>query len=453
MNETAKISQFDRMTKTPMYRLLISLSIPTVITMLITSIYNMADAAFVGRLGTSASGAVGVVFGFMSILQAIGFFWGQGCGSILARELGARKNEDASRTASTGFFLALGTAILVAGISLVYLKPLARLLGSTETIAPYAECYLFYILISAPFIVASFTLNNILRYEGKAALGAIAMMTGSILNIIGDPILMFGFNMGIAGAGISTAVSQVIGFSILLSMFFRSKTQTTISIKLFTIDIKKIFNIMGTGLPSLLRQCLGGLSIMVLNFLAGPYGDAAISAMSIVSKINFFVFSVGLGIGQGFQPISSFNFGAKKYKRVREAFRATFILAEALIVLLSTVVLIFPSEMIRVFRDDPAVVEIGTRALILQVITLMFLPYCMVSEMFLQTTGEKAAASFLSSVRSGLFFIPILIIAANIRGLAGIQEAQPLAYVLSIIPTWILVSRYMKKLPRTDEDS
>ncbi len=451
MAKDIQLTQYDKMTKTPIKKLLVSLSIPTVITMLITSAYNMADTAFVGKLGTSASGAVGVVFGFMSVLQAIGFFYGQGSGSILSRELGAKRIKEASVIASTGLFLSLGTSALVAIICGINIEPLIRILGSTETIATYSKTYISYILIAAPFIVSSFTMNNILRYEGKAALGAVAMMTGAILNIIGDPILMFGFNMGIAGAGLSTAISQIISFCILLSMFLRKKTQTTLSIKLVTFDMWKIGNIMGTGLPSLLRQSLGGLSVVILNFLAKPYGDAAISAMSIVSRISFFVFSIGLGIGQGFQPISSFNYGAKKYKRVREAYKITNYYAGILIGVLSLIVLVFSSDLIKVFRDDPAVIEIGTRALRLHICTLIFLPYCMVSEMFLQTTGKKAAASFLSSARSGLFFIPILIIAAKLRGLAGIQEAQPIAYVVSVLPTYILISRFMKNLPKEDE--
>lgn len=445
-----EVSQYDKMTKTPIKKLLLKLSVPTVVTMLITSAYNMADTAFVGKLGTSASGAVGVVFGFMSILQAIGFFYGQGSGAILARELGAKRKEDASATASTGFFFALFTSTLVAILCAIFIEPVISFLGSTPTIAPYSKTYIRFILLAAPLIVPSFTMNNILRYEGKAALGAVAMMTGAILNIIGDPIFMFVFDMGIAGAGLSTALAQMVSFLILLSMFIRKKTQTRLSIRLISWDIKKIGNIMGTGLPSLLRQCLGGLGVVALNFVSKPYGDAAIAAMSIVSRISFFVFSIGLGIGQGFQPISSFNFGAKKYKRVREAYYTTIVVAEVVISLLAIVALILSPNLIRIFRDDPAVIEIGTRALRLHLVTMIFLPYCMISEMFMQTTGKKAAASFLSSVRSGLFFIPILFLLAWVRGLSGIQEAQPVAYIASIIPTFILANNFMKKLPKED---
>ena len=451
IEEEKKNIQYDKMTKTPIPKLLLSLSIPTVITMLITSAYNMADTAFVGMLGTSASGAVGVVFGFMSILQAIGFFFGQGCGSILSRELGAKDNDGANRTASTGFFLSLSCSIILAVVCALIMDPLISFLGSTPTIAPYAKIYLRFILLSTPFIVPSFTLNNILRYEGKAKLGAVAMLVGALLNIAGDPIFMFGFKLGIAGAGLSTALAQTISFMVLLSMFLRGKTQIKLSIRLFDNSIKKILNICGTGLPSLLRQSLGGLGVVILNAVAKPYGDPAIAAMSIVTRVAFMEIAIGLGIGQGFQPISSFNYGAGLYSRVREAYKDAFKVISILIIVLSVIVFIFSPEIVYALRHDAEVVAIGTRALRLQSVAIVALPFCMITEMLLQTTGNKAAASFLSSARGGLLFIPTLIILAKLRGLAGIQEAQPVAYIISIVPTYILNRRFFNNLPEDNK--
>jgi len=438
--------QYKKMTETPILKLLVSLAIPTIISMLVTSLYSMADTAFVGKLGTSASGATGVVFGFMSILQATGFFFGQGCGSILSRELGAGKVEYASETASTGFFLALFSSIIVVTLSFLNLDRLIEILGSTPTIAPYAKTYISYILVAAPFIVTSFTLNNILRYEGKAKLGAIGMMVGALLNIAGDPILMYGCGMGIAGAGLATATSQIIGFCILLSMFLRGKTQTHLSIKLFTRRLGKIADIAGTGLPSLLRQSLGSISVIILNYFAKVYGDQAIAAMSIVSRTSFVVFALALGTGQGFQPISSFNYGARKYNRVREAYKVTCIVASIIITVLSIGAYILAPDIIKMLRDDPEVIEIGVRALRLQLIAQLVLPMCMVTEMLLQTTGNKASASLLSSCRSGFIFIPLLIVMSLTRGLAGIQEAQPLAYILNLIPSIYFAKRFFCKL-------
>ena len=435
------------MTQMPVSRLVITLSIPTIISMLITNIYNLVDTAFVGRLGNSASGAVGIVFGFMAVLQAVGFMFGNGAGSIISRLLGAKDGEEASKVASTAFFSSLVFGALVSVCCLFMIKPLVMLLGSTETIAPYAETYIRYILIASPFITASFTMNNLLRYEGNAMLGMIGLGVGAVLNIAGDPVLMFGLRMGIAGAGLSTCISQIIGFFVLLSMFLLNRTQCTLSVRL--ILPKALPDIVATGLPSLLRQGLNSLSTVVLNNCSAVYGDAAVAAMSIVSRVIFFTFSFALGIGQGFQPVCGFNYGAKKYGRVTSAYRFTVVLSEIIIVIMSAALLLFPGEIIRIFRDDSAVVSFGTRALILQAVAQLFLPFCMVTEMALQSAGKKIGASLLSVLRNGLFFIPLLLILSNLRGFGGIQEAQPLSVVLAVIPSAILAVRFFRGLPLT----
>ena len=435
------------MTQMPVSRLVITLSVPTIISMLITNIYNLVDTAFVGRLGNSASGAVGIVFGFMAVLQAVGFMFGNGAGSIISRLLGAKDGEEASKVASTAFFSSLVFGALVSVCCLFMIKPLVMLLGSTETIAPYAETYIRYILIASPFITASFTMNNLLRYEGKAMLGMIGLGVGAVLNIAGDPVLMFGLRMGIAGAGLSTCISQIIGFFVLLSMFLLNRTQCTLSVRL--ILPKALPDIVATGLPSLLRQGLNSLSTVVLNNCSAVYGDAAVAAMSIVSRVIFFTFSFALGIGQGFQPVCGFNYGAKKYGRVTSAYRFTVVLSEIIIVIMSAALLLFPGEIIRIFRDDSAVVSFGTRALVLQAVAQLFLPFCMVTEMALQSAGKKIGASLLSVLRNGLFFIPLLLILSNLRGFGGIQEAQPLSVVLAVIPSAILAVRFFRGLPLT----
>lgn len=437
-----------KMTQTPVSRLITMLSIPTILTMLVTTVYNMADTAFVGQLGTSASGAVGIVFGFMAILQAFGFMFGQGSGSIMSRLLGSQEKDRANTIVSTGFFYALGFAILVEILCFVFMTPLLKILGSTPTIEPYARTYITFILLAAPFTVPSFLLNNLLRYEGKASLGMIGMMTGAILNMVGDPILIFGCKLGIAGAGLSTAISQTVSFCILLSMFLRKKTTTKLSIRYVTKDFRDVLNICATGFPSLVRQFLGSFTTMLLNHQAAVYGDAAIAAMSIVSRIGMFMFSFSLGIGQGFQPVCAFNYGAKKYTRVRKGYLFSCMLSEICILIIAGVVMYLADSVIMLFRDDPAVIEIGTRALKLHCIGLLLLPPCMISEMLMQCTGKRATASFLSSLRGGICFIPCLLILPMLRGLAGIQEAQPLSYVLSILPTLIVTIIYFRKLPK-----
>ena len=444
-------SHYEKMTRTAIAPLIVKLSIPTILTMLVTSIYNLADTAFVGRLGNSASGAVGVVFAFMSIIQAFGFVFGQGAGSITARLLGSHENEKANIIASTGLFCSFACGLMISLLAALFLDPLVRLLGSTETILPYAKTYISYIMMAAPFMTSAFTMNQILRFEGHATFAMAGMMTGGILNIIGDPILIFVFHMGIAGAGLATAVSQFISFCILLSMFLRHRSMVRLHPKYITHDIKKISDIVGTGLPSMIRQLLNSVSTMILNGQAGFYGDAAIAGMSIVTRIIHFVFSVALGMGQGFQPVSAFNFGAAKYKRVREAFRVTVMLAEAVMFVTVVLLLVKSGTLIRLFRDDPEVIRIGTRALRCQAVGVLFLPVSMVIEMLLQSTGNKLEASLLSCMRSGILFIPTLLILSKLRGLYGIEEAQAVSFILAVIPSAYMALRFFRKLPQEDK--
>lgn len=441
------------MTQAPVSRLVISLGIPTTISMLVTNIYNMVDTFFVGKLGNSASGAIGVVFGFMSILQAVGFMLGQGAGSVIARLLGKKNAEDASSYASTSFFLALFMGVVIQIFGFLFLDPMLMALGSTETILPYAREYVTYILIATPFMIACFVMNNVLRFEGKAALSMWGLLSGAILNMVGDPIFMFVFDMDIAGAGLATALSQIVSFCILLSMFLCGKTQSKLSIRKFSVDLRLLGDIFTTGAPSLLRQGLSSVSTMLLNHAAGFYGDPAVAAMSIVNRICFFIFAVGLGIGQGFQPVCGFNYGAGKYKRVKKAYFFTLALGVGLLGVFAILGLVVSGDVIRIFRDDDTVVGIGTTAMRLQCVAMFFQPLMVMTNMMLQSSGKKAQAAFTAMLRSGLYFIPVLLLLTKWQGLFGVQAAQPIADVLSFLTAIPLVVWYFKTLPeeKTEE--
>lgn len=448
MAQNQETNQYTKMTTWPIPKLVITLGIPTTISMLVTNIYNMADTYFVSELGNSASGAVGVVFGLMAIIQAFGFMFGHGAGSIIARKLGEQDVHSASVFASLSIAACLCVGTLIGALGLIFIEPLMRLLGSTETILPYAKGYGIYILIATPITMTSFALNNILRYEGKAFFAMIGLTIGGLLNIIGDPILIFGFDMGIAGAGLSTAISQLVGFLILLSMFLRGKTLSKLNVKYVKENPKGIFQIMATGFPSLCRQGLNSISTMLLNNLAGGAGgDAAVAAMSIVNRITFFIFAVGLGIGQGFQPVASFNYGAKIFSRVKTAFYFTFGAGEVLLGVFVVIGLLFSNHLIEVFRDDPTVVAIGTLSLKLQLLSLFFHPMTICSNMLFQSIGENKKATFLSMLRSGILFIPILLVMTKLFGLFGVQSAQAIADVLTFFVSAPLVLLFLKNLP------
>lgn len=314
-----KSSQFMKMTETPVPTLVLTLAGPTILSMLITSIYNLADTFFVGQISTSASGAVGVVSSLMAIIQALGFMLGHGAGTIISRSLGSQNDAAATRFASTSFFTALALGGLLGLGGLTFLSPFMMLLGSTETILPHACAYAVPILLAAPLMMSSLVMNNILRYEGKANLAMIGLVTGGILNILLDPVLIFGFGMGTAGAGVATALSQGVSFCILLFMFLRGKTVSRFRLGAITRSGSEFGQILLGGLPSFGRQGLNSIGGMLLNIAARSYGDAAVAGMSIVSRIFSFMLSVALGVGQGFQPVASFNYGARKYHRVRHA--------------------------------------------------------------------------------------------------------------------------------------
>lgn len=454
MATSKEVNQFEKMTKWPIPKLIITLGIPTTISMLVTNIYNMADTYFVSELGNSASGAVGVVFGLMAIIQAFGFMFGHGAGSIIARKLGEKDVHSASVYASLSILACLSVGALIGIFGLIFIEPLMRLLGSTETILPYAKQYGIYILIVSPVTMASFALNNILRYEGKAFFAMIGLTIGGVLNIIGDPILIFGLDMGIAGAGLSTAISQLVGFLILISMFFRGKTLSKLGVKYAKERPEGIFNIMATGFPSLCRQGLNSISTMLLNNLAGAAGgDAAVAAMSIVNRITFFIFAVGLGIGQGFQPVASFNYGAKIYSRVKKAFFFTMWAGEILLGIFVIVGLLFSNHLIGIFRNDATVIMIGTLSLKLQLLSLFFHPITICSNMLFQSIGENKMATFLSMLRSGILFIPILLILTKFFGLFGVQSAQAIADVLAFFVSAPLVINFLKSLPQDKPES
>ena len=438
--------QYKEMTETSVEKLILRLSVPTIISMLVTNIYNMADTFFVGKLGTSASAAIGIVFSLMTINQALGFMCGHGCGSNISRKLGNKQGDAAIKFASTGFFMSLFLGVLIMIIGIIFMEPLLRIMGSTDTIMPYAKSYGICILLSAPFMTGSCVLNNVLRYEGKAALAMVGLTLGGVLNIIGDPIFIFVLNMGTLGAGISTAVSQVISFFVLLAMFGGDRTVSRLRFSAVSWDIKDILNILYTGLPSLIRQGMMSVSTMVLNYMSMPYGDAAIAAMSIVSRVCNFIFAIALGISQGFQPVSAFNFGAKKFKRVKRAFIFCCGLSMIILGILSVLSLIFSGHIIGLFRNDADVIRIGTFALRAQCIVLFVSPITLAASMMFQGAGENLASSIASFLRSGITFIPMVAILPRFFGIYGIQLAQPVADVISFVVVMPLIVRFFKKI-------
>lgn len=425
--------KFKYMTEEPIPRLVCSLAVPTIISMLITSFYNMVDTFFVGRINTSATAAVGVVFSLMAIIQAFGFFFGHGSGNYISRQLGAQNMDEASKMASIGFFSALFTGMVLAVLGLIFIEPLARLLGSTETILPYAVDYLKYILVGAPYMTASLVLNNQLRFQGNAMYGMVGIVAGAVINIALDPILIFMCGMGIGGAALATIISQFISFMLLLWV---SQGGPGIHISWKNARFSGYFlkEMVRGGVPSLCRQGLGSVATIALNVAAGVYGDAAIAGMSIVSRITMFAYSALIGFGQGFQPVCGFNYGAKLYDRVREAFYFCLKTAAGFLILLSVAGYIGAPQLIELFRKgDPEVTAVGIAALRFSCISFTLSGGIVMSNMLLQSIGMAVRASIVAAARQGLFFLLLIFILPTFLGLRGVEMCQMVSDILTFL--------------------
>ena len=445
--------RFKRMRYEKIPKLIISLGIPTTISMLITTIYNMADTYFVSQISLSASGATGIVFAVMAILQAFGFMCGHGSGSNISRSLGRKDEENASRFASSGLFLSFCISLVLMIAGLVFLEPLMRLLGSTDTILVEAMNYGRFIFLAAPAMVMSCVCNNILRYEGRAVYAMVGLTFGGILNMMLDPILIFVFHLGISGAGIATMVAQYLSLFILLIPFFRNRTASRLRLSYISRNIDTFINIIVTGSPSLARQGLNSISTAMLNMMAKPLGDAAIAAMSVVGRVSNMLFSLSLGIAQGFQPVSSFNYGAGDYKRVKESTVFTIGFGTALIAVLCTLAFINAPLIISLFRSEELVIEIGSAALRLMCFGLLLLPTVSVTNMLFQGIGESKKALFVACLQSGAFFIPLVVILTRAFGVNGLICATPLSYLLAFSVALPMVVKFMRNLIKKEENN
>ena len=444
--------QYHKMTETPIPRLILILAAPTILSMLITSIYNLADTFFVGRISTSASGAVGVVSSLMAIIQALGFMLGHGSGTIISRRLGSQDTHAATRFASTSFFTALAFGVVLAVVGLATLPDFMMLLGSTKTILPHACAYARPILLAAPLMISSLVMNNILRYEGKANLAMIGLVTGGLLNIALDPLFMFALGLGTAGAGIATALSQTISFGILLYMFLRGKTVSQFRLSAVTREPREFLQILAGGAPSFGRQGLNSIGGMLLNLAARSYGDAAVAGMSIVSRIFQFVLSVAIGVGQGLQPVAAFNYGACRFARVRKAAIFTISTAFVFMAVLNSLCWFNAEPLIRLFRDDPEVTAVALPALRYQCVAMFLQPVIIVTNMMFQSIGKSGRATFLACCRQGVCFIPLILTLPRIWGLPGIELCQPIADGLTFCISVPFLLPFLKELKEQGDE-
>ena len=438
------------MTKTPIPKLILSLSVPTIISMLVTAIYNTADTFFVGKISTSATAAVGIVFTVMALIQAIGFFCGHGSGNYLSRMLGAGNHKEADEMASTGFALAILIGIIIAVVGNMFIEELSYMIGSTATTLEDTEKYMRIILLGAPFMIGQFVINNQLRFQGSAVYAMVGLMCGAVMNMVLDPLLIFGFHLGVQGAAIATIAGQITSFFVL---YLGSKKGENIKLRLRNVHINGHYlkEIINGGAPSLFRQGMAAIATLLLNKAAGSLGgDAAIAGMSITTRVMMMMMSALIGFGQGYQPVCSFNYGAGLKRRVREGYFFCVKYSTAFLAVVAVICFVFAPQIIGIFRDDEAVIEVGKIALRCQAAVLPLDGCVVISNMMLQSIGKGLKASITSSARNGIFFIPLILILPRIFGLFGVEITQACADVLSLALTLPLAASELRKCAQDD---
>lgn len=439
--------QFQKMTQTPIPRLTMAISIPAVISSLITTIYNMADTWFVAQLGTTAVGAVGVAFSITTFTNALGFLFGMGSGTYIGRLLGARHNEEANRIGSTALITSFAVCVVLSILGILGIRPLMRFLGSSETILPYAVDYGTYILMGIPVMCSSLVLSTILRCEGKTRLSMFGIGFGGVLNMFLDPLFIFVFDMGVAGAAIATLLSQVSSWLILFSFYLTGKSAVKLSFRYFTPKASIYKNILITGTPSLCRHSINTLANISLNTAAGMYGgDTMIAAMSIVAKIVSVSQSFSGGIGQGAQTIYSYNKGAGLPDRIKKTYQFTLGFNTILLSMEAVLLALLAPQVMTLFRaDDAQVIEIGTRALRIQCISLVMIPWNYLVNQLFQSVGEAGKSTFLASLRQGTYYIPLVFLLPLFMGEDGILYAQLGADILTAFTVTPFIIWYFKK--------
>lgn len=432
--KTQHRDNYEFLTQAPVSRVILTMAVPTIVSMLVTCLYTIVDTYFVGQLNTQSTAAVGIVFSLMCLVQAIGSFFGHGSGSYMSRELGARRIDNAASMAATGFVYAIITGVAIAAVGLMSLQTLSLWLGSTATVLPYTEQYMAIILIGTPFQIASFTLNSQLRMQGNTRHAMWGIVSGAVLNVLLDPLLIFGCSLGLRGAALATVIGQAVSFLILYIMCNRrGATCVGIHLTKFSLRWHYVREIIYGGSPSLSRQGLASISVVLLNLAAASYGDAAVAAMSIVSRVTMFVMSVIVGFGQGFQPFCGYCYGAGLYARLRQGYWFTVKTGFVFLAIFAAVVYCFAEQTVALFRDDAIVIAVGSTALRWHLVAYPLNAYIMTSNMMLQTTRRPLRANLLASARRGLVFIPFILLLPHLFGLMGVAMCQAVCDVVTFL--------------------
>ena len=418
--------KFLKMTQEPVEKLICALAVPTIISMLITTIYNTADTYFAGKINSNAIAAIGIVYSFMSIVQAFGFLYGHGSGNFMSKTLGEKKTEEAENMAAMGLLFSVCTGIIIAAFTFIYADRIAVLLGGNEILKDDVVAYLKTLAPGIPFIMGGLTLNNQFRFQGNALFGMIGIAFGGILNIFLDPVFMFAFHMGVKGAGTATSISQFISFLFLL---FLNRRCGNVGHDIFHIKYsKKIVRLLYLGgTPNFARQTIASLAVLLLNHAAIDYGEISIAAFTVVNRITMFLGASMIGFGQGFQPVCGYNYGAGLFARVKKSFYFCIIVSTGFFTILTVLCIGMTDNIVSLFSDDYEVISLGASILRYQCISVPLMGWIIMSGMFLQNIGRFKDATIVSAARQGIVFIPLILILPHVWGIYGIILVQPIA--------------------------
>ena len=437
----------------PINRVIPKMALPTIISFLITSIYNLADTYFVSSLGTNATAAVSVNGSLDQLIMMAGSMLAMGANSYIARLLGQGNEKKANQVLSTSFFIALFLGLFLTVFGSIFMTPMVRILGATPTCEEYSIQYATYVLLAAPFMATSFVMNQCLRSEGSATLSMVGMGFGGILNCILDPIFIFGLDMGVAGASLANAISKFVSFCILIFPYITRRSMLHLSIRNIYFSKDIIFTVVSIGSSSMFRSGLAVVSAIMLNDLAGNYSDSVLAGIGVCNKIMMFPFGIIIGFGNGFQPVAGFNWGAKRFDRVRESYRYSAVTAAVGALVMAALVGIFADPIIVLFAgSDPEMRKIGAFCIIVQCIALPIHAWVAIVNMLCVGLGNAKGALALSTARQGTCFIPILYPIAFLFGAYGIASVQAIADVLTLALAIPIAISMTKKIDRTEKE-
>lgn len=437
----------------PIPKALMALGIPTMIGMMINALYNLVDAYFVGGLGESQMGAISIVFPLGQVVVGLGLLFGNGAASYLSRLLGRGDQDTANKVASTALYssVSIGTAVIL--LATIFLKPILRLLGATDTIMPYAITYARIYVLSSIFNIFNVTMNNIVTSEGAAKTTMCALLTGAVLNIGLDPVFIYVLEMGVAGAAIATAISQVVSTMVYLAYIFGKKSAFTFSVKAFGPTREMMAEILKIGVPTLIFQLLTSLSIALINRAAKGYGDAVIAGMGAVTRVTSMGTLVVFGFLKGFQPIAGFSYGAKQFDRLREAIRTSIIWSTAFCVIVGLLMALLSTQIVSQFtKGNAEMISVGQKSLMANGFSFILFGYYTVYSSLLLALGKGRAGFILGACRQGICFVPVILILPAIWGINGILYAQPVADVFSAAITVWMAMRLHKELNAAEKN-